>query len=156
MFNLLSEISDKVTYYTGGIYYNGKKALNEYYDTLIRISIPFFIRSNEPYDQNLLDTLSSFWNCDGRNIIHYFQLIRQLLEKFDSDTLIDQALFINLLKSQLSNDELCLFAYYCIWKSDQELYALVNEWDFFIDVRPNSLIEESHQSKFNGAFGCPF
>ncbi|MBI9092450.1 MAG: hypothetical protein JEZ12_24805 [Desulfobacterium sp.] len=167
MFNFLSELCDKVTCHSANSIdvesklYTGKKAFSELYYVLSAHNtkeVALVLQQGHSIDEDRIfrQALENFWHSDGRNILHYFQFIKQFLKRIDDNNLIDQPFYINLLKSQLSNDELCLFVYYCLWFNDKELIALVDKWEFFIAVQPNSLIKKVHQAEFRGAFGCPF
>ncbi len=86
------------------------------------------------------------------NIGHYFKNIFQTLRLLDKSILSaeEKMDFAKLLSAQLSNDELNLLLYYCIYNvEDKELRELAFRYGIFDTINPNTLLNEAHYIWFD-------
>ena len=86
------------------------------------------------------------------NIGHYFKNIFQTLRLLDKSILCaeEKMDFAKLLSAQLSNDELNLLLYYCIYNvEDKELRELAFRYGIFDTINPNTLLNEAHYIWFD-------
>lgn len=81
------------------------------------------------------------------NIGHYFKNIFQTLRLLDKSILSDEEKtdFAKLLAAQLSNDEMNLLFYHCVYNiEDKGLRDLVCRYGMFDTMNPNTLLDAGH------------
>ncbi len=82
-------------------------------------------------------------------VAHYFQNLRQILifvNEADSDR---QALYVEILRAQLSTEEVTLLFYHCVGSGDAELKRLVEKYGMLQALEPGSVIIGDWKNRFH-------
>lgn len=121
--------------------YKDEKALHDMYPSMQNVT-------SEQIDVKCLQKiLHNYFPEIEINIGHYFKNIFQTLRLLDKSILSaeEKMDFAKLLAAQLSNDELNLLLYYCIYNVDnKELWDLVCRYGMINTMKSNTLLNESH------------
>jgi len=97
----------------------------------------------------------NFYQENQAKIGHYFRSLYNIVKFVDNSNIDDKRLYINLLRSQLSVNELNLLFYNCLSDvGNQKFKPLIEEYTFLKSFDSKLLLEEQHmhfyeQSAFN-------
>lgn len=133
--------------------YQGRQYVSFAYSELKRDYENYYLRfytlptinevSPEQFNSKCLQTIfSNNFPVIGRNMGHYFKNIFQTLRLLDKSILNaeEKMDFAKLLIAQLSNDELCLLYYQCIYDENIEFGELVRRYGFFDTIDKTMLL----------------
>lgn len=126
----------------------------------------FYNRLSSIYNQSTSDILDEkqrlviayeiFWGECSSELGHYYRYLYHILRFIDSAEIDDKFIYSAILCSQLSDQELVMLFYYCLYKKDDSLdfKALVEKYALFNDLPLDKLLNPEHRNYYErSAFG---
>jgi len=104
--------------------------------------------------EHINNMYADFYQRSGYILFSYFCLLRSILEFVDSTSFSekDKSFYTNLIRSQLSKDELGLLFYELLnslSKEKTDFVLLVKKYNFFHDLEDRSIANPSHRALFD-------
>ncbi len=102
------------------------------------------------------EAFSNFMYMYHSELSHYFRNILNILEFLENSKLENKRFYKKLLVSQISDYELILIYYYCLWEKGRALKPLAEKYALFINLNEVILFDKRHKNFFApGAFEEP-
>ncbi len=97
---------------------------------------------------SISEAFESFMYMYHSELSHYFRNILNILEFLDTCKLENKRFYRKLLIAQLSDYELILIFYYCIWDKGRPLKQLAEKYSLFINLNDVKLFDNRHKQLF--------
>lgn len=105
--------------------------------------------------ENMNLAYSQFWTENQKDLGHYFRYLYIIFEFIKGSDVTDKKMYSNIVRAQLSDQELAVLFYNCLYNSGEEKFKpLIEEFAIFNDLPVDSLISPGHKELYRPeAFG---
>lgn len=134
----------------------GRDCFVTFYD---RIHRGYFDKKNDApklsEKEYLERSYEEFWNSDQKNLGHYFRYLYTIFKFIDLSKVEDKRFYSNIVRAQLSDQELLVLFYNCLYKfGDEKFKPLAEKFAIFDNLPEEHLINPKHKTFFQSeAFG---
>lgn len=97
------------------------------------------------------ESFENFMYMYHSELSHYFRNVLNMLEFLDTSKLENKKFYKKLLIAQLSDYELILLFYYCIWDKSSALKSLSEKYSLFINLNEMKLFDTRHKDLFESS-----
>jgi hypothetical protein len=95
-------------------------------------------------EDRLKSAYKKFWKEGNNELGHYFRFLFNLYRFIDESTNVDKKFYSNLVRSQLSDQELFLLFYNCLTPHGQKFMTYAIQYELFDNLKIESLMSPSH------------
>jgi hypothetical protein len=105
--------------------------------------------------ENLRQKYAIFYEKYGHEVGHYFRTLYNLVKLVERSTVEDKRFYTNIIRAQLSDQELALLFYNCLsMYGSQKFKPLVEKYALLKNMPPQTLINPEHRNLYSPtAFG---
>lgn len=105
--------------------------------------------------ENIHLMYDAFWHQNQQDLGHYFRYLYTIFKFIKNSDIYDKKLYSNIVRAQLSDMELVLIFYNCLYKLGYEKFKpLVEEFSIFDNLPLNLLLRPEHKEFYKSdAFG---
>jgi hypothetical protein len=95
------------------------------------------------------EAFNNFMYMYHSELSHYFRNVLNIIEFLDSSKLENKRFYRKLLIAQVSDYELILLFYYCLWDKGKLLKPLAEKYSIFINLNEMELFDKRHKDLFD-------
>lgn len=103
-------------------------------------------QSDKNEEDKIKAAYSDFWEKGNNELGHYFRFLFNLYRFIDESNGVDKKFYSNLVRSQLSDQELFILFYNCLTPQGSKFMKYAIEYELFDNMKRSGLISSSHES----------
>jgi len=139
----------------------GRRVFADFYESLTKHFESLYTANPQENQLTLINrAYLTFYGHEQANVGHYFRTLYNIVKFIDDSTMRDKQTYTNLLRAQLSSNELLLLFYNCLSeKGNRRFKPLVEKYALLENMPYNQLLSDkfniapSHRTLYaNGAF----
>jgi len=101
-------------------------------------------QSDQPIKEKTNEAYKIFWERNQHNLGHYFRNLEIIIKFIKSNNISEKALYVDIVKAQLSDQELLILFYYCLYGNGKDSFKLLaEEFSLFENLATNHLLDLS-------------
>lgn len=152
LLRLHNEIVNALEYKQGSATFNGRTCFKRFF---VLFTGRYNNNSNEQVEAKRISlAYSEFYNEPQNDVGHYFRNLYAIVNFIESSAVENLELYVNLIRVQLSNNELLLLFYHSLSDSgEKRLKLLIEKYALFESLPNDKLLHEKHKPLYkDGAY----